>query len=125
MRYYQAATPFVEAKLKDYSIAARAKQYNAAFHHLEDAHVIGQHSTYLHCLAHYYMFKHGIKQRDTKEIIGQALRLVGALTKTAIGFIPTGNTGGANVNPFKPLPVSQDNQIILDKIKYAQSQSQS
>lgn len=121
MTYYQVAKPFVEAKLKDFSIAVRARQYRAAFHYLEDAHVIGQHSTYLHCLAHFHMLKHGIKQRDPKEIIGQIFRLVGALTKTAIGFIPTGNTGGANVSPFKPLPVSQDNQIILDKIKYAQS----
>jgi hypothetical protein len=123
MSYYEAAKPFVEAKLKGYSIAVCGKQYVAAFHYLEDAHVIGQHSTYLHCLAHYYMLKHGIKQCDPKEIIGQAFRLFGALTKTAIGFIPTGNTGGTNVSPFKPLPVSQDNQIILDKIKYAQSQS--
>jgi hypothetical protein len=115
MSYYEAAKPFVEAKLKGYSIAVCGKQYVAAFHYLEDAHVIGQHST--------YMLKHGIKQCDPKEIIGQAFRLFGALTKTAIGFIPTGNTGGTNVSPFKPLPVSQDNQIILDKIKYAQSQS--
>jgi hypothetical protein len=123
MSYYQAAKPFVEGKLKDYSKAIRNKQYDSAFHHLEDAHVIGQHSTYLHCLAHFHMLKHGIKHRDPKEIIGQVFRLVGALTKTAIGFIPAGNTGGANVSPFKPLPISHDNQVILDKIKYAQSQS--
>jgi len=123
MSYYQAAKPFIDRKLKDYSIAIRSKQYDSAFHYLEDAHVIGQHSTYLHCLAHFHMLKHGIKQRDPKETIGQVFRLIGALTKTAIGFIPTGNTGGANVSPFKPLPISHDNQVILDKIKYAQSQS--
>lgn len=120
MSYYQAAKPFVEGKLKDYSKAIHNKQYDSAFHHLEDAHVIGQHSTYLHCLVHFHMLKHGIQQRDPKEIIGQVFRLVRALTKTAIGFIPTGNTGGANVSPFKTLPISDENQKILEQINYAQ-----
>lgn len=40
-----------------------------------------------------------------------------------MGFIPAGNTGGPNVDPFKPMPVSQQNQAILARIKYAQSQS--
>jgi hypothetical protein len=35
--------------------------------------------------------------------------------------LPEGNTGGANVSPFKPMPISQANKAILDKIKHAQS----
>lgn len=123
MTFYQAATPYVEEKLKAYSQAVAQGNYHEGFRHLEDAHVIGQHSTKLHCVAHFYMLKHGLKQGDVKECLGQILRLIGAFTKTAVGFIPNGNTGGANISPFKPLPISQSNQIILDKIKHAQSQS--
>ena len=39
----------------------------------------------------------------------------------AVGLLPEGNTGGANVSPFKPMPISQANNAILDKIKHAQS----
>nr|WP_136252188.1 DUF3703 domain-containing protein [Ningiella ruwaisensis] len=121
MTFYQAAKPYVEEKLKAYSQAIAQGNYYEGFRHLEDAHVIGQHSTKLHCLTHYHMLIHGIKRRDLKEVAGQVFRLVGAATKTAIGFIPNGNTGGANISPFKPLPISQSNQVILDKIKHAQS----
>ena len=123
MTFYQAAKPFVQEKLNAYSNAFAAGKDEDAFRHLEDAHVIGQHSTRLHCMAHYYMLKHGLKHGDIKECLGQILRLIGALTKTAFGLIPNGNTGGANISPFKPLPISQTNQIILDKIRHAQSQS--
>lgn len=123
MTFYQAAKPFIQEKLNAYSNALSEGRGKDAFRHLEDAHVIGQHSTKLHCVAHYYMLKHGLKHGDVKECLGQILRLIGAFTKTAVGFIPNGNTGGANISPFKPLPISQSNQIILDKIKHAQSQS--
>jgi len=49
-------------------------------------------------------------------VFGQVVRLVGAFTKTAIGLVPIGNTGGANISPFKSLPVSKANQAILDEI---------
>ena len=30
---------------------------------------------------------------------------VGAAAKTAFGRVPRGNTGGANVSPFAPMPI--------------------
>ena len=37
-------------------------------------------------------------------VFGQIYRLTGAATKTFIGLVPTGNTGGANVERFVPCP---------------------
>jgi hypothetical protein len=79
-----------------------------AFAHLERAHVLGQASTMLHVIAHVRMAVWAIRERDIREFMGQILRIVGATTKTAFGFIPSGNTGGANISPFKPLPIPDD-----------------
>ena len=61
------------------------------------------------------------ERRDLKEIFGQIFRMLGALTKTPIGLLPEGNTGGANVSPFKPMSISPENKAILEKIRNAQS----
>lgn len=121
MRFYQAAKPYIDEKLTKASEATKRCEYDKGFAMLEDAHVIGQQSTYFHTLVHFWMLQHGLWLRDYKEVLRQLFRLIGALTKTALGLIPAGNTGGANVNPCKPMSVSQQNQAILAKIKHAQS----
>jgi hypothetical protein len=40
---------------------------------------------------------------------------MGATTMTAIGLVPEGNTGGANVSALKPMPVPQDLSTIIKK----------
>jgi hypothetical protein len=107
---------FIKQKMNQYELALAQGDRKKAFSILEDAHVIGQQSTFFHCLVHYKMLRHGLRYHDVREVFGQIVRLVGAFTKTAIGLVPIGNTGGANVSPFKRLPVSKDNQVILDEI---------
>lgn len=121
MNYTQAAKPFVEAQLDKANDALRSHHYTKCFHALEDAHVIGQQSTYLHTRVHFKMLMFGLKRGDKKEVLGQVVRLIGALTKTAFGLLPQGNTGGANVSAFKPMRISPKNRIILEKIKRTQS----
>lgn len=108
---------FIKQKMNQYELALAQGEHKKAFSMLEDAHVIGQQSTYFHCLVHYKMLRHGLRYRDFREVFGQIVRLVGAFTKTAIGLVPIGNTGGANVSPFKSMPVSRENQVILDEIE--------
>ena len=91
--------------------------YSSAFSHLERAHVLGQAITYQHTRIHWRMLKLGIQMRSLREIFGQFIRIVGASTKTPFGVYPTGNTGGTNVYFFKPMPVPDDLQQILDKAK--------
>ena len=61
------------------------------------------------------MFLWGLQQRDAKECLGQLFRIVGAATKTAFGLIPYGNTGGANVSPFKPMPVPVELEMRIQQ----------
>jgi hypothetical protein len=88
---------------------------DAAFPHLERAHVLGQADTGIHTRVHWLMLIAGIRRRDIGEVWGQLIRIVGAATKTPLGIYPKGNTGGANVYFFKPMPIAPELQAILDE----------
>ncbi|AFV86451.1 DUF3703 domain-containing protein [Alteromonas mediterranea] len=123
MNFKQAAQPHVTNKLNQAHKFFASKDDEKGFMALEDAHVTGQHSTYYHTLVHYKMLMYGLKSGDLKEVPGQVFRLIGAITKTAVGLVPEGNTGGTNVSPFKLMPISPENTAILEKINHARSQS--
>ena len=108
---------FIDAEVEKAETHFAAGNLDAAFNHLERAHVLGQAITYEHARVHFLMLKIGWKRKDWREIFGQIFRIVGASTKTPFGIYPTGNTGGANVSPFKPMPVSDDLQVILRQTK--------
>ncbi len=93
---------------REIDASKHASDARARFTHLERAHVLGQASTALHVAAHVRMAAWALRERDLKELRGQLFRIVGAATKTALGWIPSGNTGGNNVSPFKPLPIPAD-----------------
>ncbi|GHB72570.1 hypothetical protein GCM10008107_22460 [Psychrosphaera saromensis] len=109
--------PFVDAELQLASIAYSQADKVNAFKHLENAHVIGQNSTYLHVKVHCLMFVWALKERKLKELLGQIMRIFGAATKTAIGLVPEGNTGGANVSPFKVMPISTEHAHYIKTAK--------
>jgi len=60
------------------------------------------------------MFRVGLRSRDFRELRGQILRMVAALMFSRI-WVPEGNTGGANVNPLKPMPIPADLRELLKK----------
>ena len=88
-----------------------------SFEHLENAHVLGQASTWWHVKVHFLMLLWAIRHSKTRESIGQVLRIFGAATKTVFGWVPQGNTGGANVSPFASIPISPE---LAKKIEKAQ-----
>lgn len=108
---------FIDAEVERAEKLVAENELEKAFHHLERAHVLGQAITYEHTRVHFLMLKIGWKRKDWREIFGQIFRIVGASTKTPLGIYPTGNTGGANVSPFKPMPVPNDLQTILGQTK--------
>lgn len=112
MSFADNIRPFVDAELR----AARAGGTDA-FRHLERAHVLGQPSTREHVRVHWAMLRWAFAQRDARETLGQVIRLIGAATKTFIGFVPTGNTGGSNVSAVKPMPIEPDLARIIDRAK--------
>lgn len=105
----------IENEISQAAEMQNAGDLDAAFHHLERAHVLGQTSTYYHTRVHCLMLKVGVEKRDKREVAGQLFRIAGASTKTPLGIYPKGNTGGANVSPFKPMPIAPDLQKILEQ----------
>jgi len=93
--------------------AGRCGAHDRAFHHLERAHILGQRRTWLHVKSHLGMLRIGWQRRDVSELLGQATRIAAAAL-FSWAWVPAGNTGGANVSPFKPMPVPPDLQLLLD-----------
>lgn len=108
---------YVIAELEHAEQAKKAGNINTEFHHLENAHVLGQESTYWHVKVHVLMLLWAIRNSQLKEFFGQILRIIGAATKTTFGLVPQGNTGGVNVSPFKVMPVKSEHQTIIYSAK--------
>jgi hypothetical protein len=89
-----------------------AGDLDGAFAHFERAHILGQRRTVAHVRAHWWMLRVGRARRDAREVRGQWLRIVAAATKLRIR-VPLGNTGGADVDPLKPMAVPEDLRELL------------
>ena len=103
----------IDDELARADAAERAGDAAASFTHLERAHVLGQASTVQHVRTHWAMLLWALRHRAPREVRGQITRLIGAATKTWIGLIPSGNTGGANVSAFSPMPIPDDLADII------------
>lgn len=115
--YRHNILPYVAAELQAASEAESSGQADVAFTHLERAHVLGQASTIEHVRVHWRMLLWGIRQRDARECLGQVFRIIGAASKTVFGLVPRGNTGGANVSPFRRMPIAADLEVLIQKAK--------
>lgn len=94
-------------------VARGVFDWDAAWRHLERAHIIAQPSFWLHLSSHMDMLKFAWFRRDIRELSGQLFRIalvpLGALT----GRLPAGNTGRARVSAFAPMPMPEDMQPLL------------
>jgi Protein of unknown function (DUF3703) len=109
--------PAIEHELEQAQKLEVTGEPELAFAHLERAHVLGQQDTYWHVRIHRQMLRLGAKLGSPREVAEQALRIVGAASKTPLGIYPIGNTGGTNISPIKPLPIPVDLQAIIDAAK--------
>mgnify|MGYP003542190904 CR=1 FL=1 len=100
--------PHVDIELEASVRADLRGDGQGSFRHLERAHVLGQTSTVEHVRVHWRMFLWGWRRRDVRECLGQVLRILGAGTMTAVGWVPPGNTGGSDVSPFRRLPIDPE-----------------
>ena len=107
--------PYFEQELKNCKRHLHAGSFQMAWNHLERAHIIGQAYPFHHSYVHWKMLLFGIRIKDTKEVIGQIPRLLIGGVKSFVGKIPVGNTGGANIPPLKPLPISEELLLIFKK----------
>ncbi|MCP1315223.1 MULTISPECIES: DUF3703 domain-containing protein [unclassified Halomonas] len=117
LNFSKKVAPFVEAELEN-AIRARSEgNAKQEFFYLERAHVLGQESTYWHVKVHVLMLVWAAHNRSFRELLGQAFRIIGAATKTAFGLVPQGNTGGANISPFKKMPIEPELAALIQKAK--------
>ncbi|OHY80191.1 DUF3703 domain-containing protein [Marinobacter sp. AC-23] len=115
--FSQRVASYVEAELANAKLAGAAGDTQQEFAHLERAHVLGQESTYWHVKVHVLMLVWATRNRSVGEMLGQVFRIVGAVTKTVFGLVPQGNTGGANVSPFRKMPIAPELAALIRKAK--------
>jgi hypothetical protein len=104
----------VQSELDAARLAEVRGDAEAAFRHLERAHVLGQAVIVEHVRVHWQMLLWASRQRKPGEAAGQCWRLVAAALLTGIGWVPEGNTGGANVSGLRRMPVPADLQRVID-----------
>lgn len=105
--------PYYTTELESYYNEYVKGNWQAAWHHLERAHILGQKYPYAHSYVHWKMLQFGIKIKDRKEIIGQIPRLIFGGIKSFVGSIPVGNPGGAKVPPLQPFPIAKELKEIF------------
>ncbi|MGF6329303.1 TPR repeat protein [Pseudomonas sp. BS3782 TE3695] len=93
-------------------LAIRAKDYPAAYHWLERAHILTQRMPLAHARSHWIMLKVGLLTRDWREVVGQVPRMFAALVFSRI-WVPIGNTGRARISAFSLMPLSTDLRELL------------
>ncbi len=93
--------------------ARERRDGGAEWHHLERAHILSQPMAGPHVKTHLAMIGSALRRRDGREILGQLFRPVVAGPGSLTGKYPVGNTGGADVSAFAPMPVPDDLRAIL------------
>jgi hypothetical protein len=89
----------------------------AEWKHLERAHILSQPLAGAHVRTHLAMLAYAFRRRDPHEIIGQLMRVIVAGPGSWTGRYPVGNTGGADVSAFQPMPVPDDVRAILESAR--------
>jgi Protein of unknown function (DUF3703) len=87
---------------------------DGAFVHLERAHILGQTHVRWHVLSHWLMLKVAIRRHQGIGAMGQAVRIVLGAIGSAVGRVPTGNTGGSEVSMFARMPIAPELLRVME-----------
>lgn len=98
----------IAQEMESAGAAEASGDFQRAIGHLERAHVLGQRYFLVHMHTHLCMLRVALRRQDTRELQGQAIRLLAVIPGYITGWIPKGNTGGANVSALKPMPIPTD-----------------
>lgn len=99
--------------MRDAKVAFAAHNYAQAFQLLERAHVLGQRNVLAHWQSHWWMLRCGLRQGHRREVFGQVLRLFAVVPGFVLGWVPPGNTGGANVSALQPMPITDPTLRVI------------
>ena len=96
--------------------AARSEaDVRAEWGHLERAHILSQPLPGPHVRTHAAMLAAALRRRDRRELVGQVFRFIVAGPGSLTGRYPIGNTGGADVSAFEPMPIPDDLRALLEE----------
>ena len=102
------AAKLIEVEMTAYRTARREQHWDKAWTALERAHILSQSFLGPHLGNHWEMFAFATAQRDTREVVGQIMRLALAPLGALTGRNPIGTIGRATVSEFKPMPIPDD-----------------
>lgn len=102
-----------ERELRQSAQAQARGDLLAAWLSLERAHVLSQAHAGAHLRVHWRMLTFAWRQGDMHEVRGQLPRLLLAGPGSLLGRAPLGNTGGASVGIFTPMPIPEDLLALL------------
>lgn len=101
--------------------AERRGDPDAAWRHLERAHILSQPFGGPHLRVHLAMLGLGWRMSDVREVFGQLVRVLVAAPGSWSGRFPPGNTGRARVGLMQHMPVALDLQMQLAKMRRVSS----
>lgn len=91
----------------------REARMDEAFAQLERAHVLGQRYVWPHVVSHWLMLRVEVARRAPVAAVGQVARIALGVVGSAVGVLPSGNTGGSNVSMFQPMPIPAELQALM------------
>ncbi len=93
----------------------QAGRLSQAMRHLERAHVLGQQQVVPHVRSHWAMLKIAVKRDSIRDGFGQILRIALGAIGSAVGLVPSGNTGGSDISMFARLPLEPEIAALLQQ----------
>lgn len=102
-----------DAEMDKVAAAQLRGALDQAFAHLERAHIQGQRYLVPHLATHWRMLQIARARRDQRETRGQIARLAAVFFGYLTGWVPKGNTGGANVSATEPMTPPADLAPLL------------
>lgn len=96
---------------------ARDRQFNKAWKILEEAHILAQPYAVQHTYVHWAMLNVAFRERNTREFVGQAIRLLLAAPGSVTRCFPKGNIGRSTVGIFQKMEVPRRTQIKIRQLE--------
>jgi sterol desaturase/sphingolipid hydroxylase (fatty acid hydroxylase superfamily) len=101
-----------EARLRAGEAALQDGRPSQAIGHFEAAHILGQSWTRPHVRSHLAILRWALRERRTREVLGQTMRLVAAAFLTWL-WVPRGNPGSTRVGALTRQPVPTELANLL------------
>lgn len=93
--------------------AMAQQQWQPAMEQLKRAHVLGQLAVRPHVYTHWLMLVVEWRRRRFGAVGGQFIRMLLGVIGSAVGKVPTGNTGDSDISMFVSLPIAPELQQII------------